>query len=147
MRIIRRAGKSWISRCSWLDPPRCWEPGSDRREVRSCSPTSQCTPRSYGNQLCADLVEIGQGKHRLRSREVLCQTPVPGLHESPEVLDDSEGMLAASPRPRAGSVDSPPPLVQSLVRRWTPIHSVTYTAPLKRLAIGLLPVGLISEDL
>jgi hypothetical protein len=80
------------------------------RDYSECSSRSQRTSRADWEQLSADLVEVGQRKHGLRSRQVLGQTAVSHFGETPQLLDYAKGVFAARPGPRARPVDHPPAL-------------------------------------
>ena len=90
---------------SWCGDGRhrdCWLPGV----------SSQRTPGPCWEQLSAHLVEVGQRKHGLRSRQVLGQTALSHFGKTPQLLDYAKGVFAASPGPRARPVDRPPALAQ-----------------------------------
>ena len=88
----RRASDSWF--------------GDDRhRDSRLPEVSSQHAPRSYWEQLSADLVEVGQRQHGLRTRQVLGQPPVSHFGEAPQLLDHPKGVFTARPGPRARPVD------------------------------------------
>src|SRR5271167_945193 len=93
-----------------------WFLASGRKHLRFSRSGSQRVPRSNREQLTADLVEIGQGKHGLRPRQVLGQASIPDLGEAPQLLDHSESMLATGSSPRARPVDHPPALAQGPLR-------------------------------
>src|ERR1700746_909447 len=59
-------------------------------------------------QRTSKLVEIGQGKHGLRPRQVLGQAAVSHFGEAPQLLDYAKGVFAARPGPRTRPVDHPP---------------------------------------
>src|ERR1019366_8790232 len=61
------------------------------RDYSECSSRSQRTSRADWEQLSADLVEVGQRKHGLRSRQVLGQTAVSHFGETPQLLDYAKG--------------------------------------------------------
>ena len=56
---------------------------------------SQDTLRTRREQVTTKLVEISQGKHRLRPGQVLGQPAVPHLGEAPQLFEHAEGVLAA----------------------------------------------------
>src|ERR1039458_1997025 len=107
---------------------------------------SQAAPRLCRKQPAPDLVEIGQGKHGLRPRQVLGQAAVSDLGETPQLLDYPKRMLATGAGPRAGAIDHSPPLAPRLARG-APIDPVAHPARAEGLAIGFLPVGLIAKYL
>jgi hypothetical protein len=76
---------------------RCWLLASGCRHLRFSRSGSQHAPRSCREQKSADLVEIGQRKHGLRSRQVLGQTAVSHFGEAPQLLDHPKGVFAARP--------------------------------------------------
>ena len=61
--------------------------------VRSIGITARTSIRR--EQLTPKLVEIGQGKHSLRSRQVLGQTAISHFDEPPQLLDYPKGVFAA----------------------------------------------------
>ena len=108
---------------------------------------SQHAPGPWREQLSADLVEVGQCEHGLRSRQVLGQASIPHLGEAPQLLDDPKRMLAAGSGPRASPVDQPPARAQRSLGGGTPIDPVAHSPSLEELSIVFLPVRLIAEHL
>src|SRR5262245_1894262 len=98
-------------------------------------------PRTYRQQLTAELVEIGQGKHGLRPCQVLGQAAVPHFGEAPQLLDHPKRMLAAGARARTRPIDQAPAFAQRPAIG-APIDPVAHTARGERLAVGFLPVSL-----
>src|SRR5271157_2263333 len=125
----------------------CWLLASGGRHLRFSRSGSPHAPRSCGEQLSADLVEVGQRKHGLRSGQVLGQTAVSHFGEAPQLLEHPKGMFAARPGPRARPVDQPPALAQRPLRGRTPVDPVAHPPSLKKLSIVFLPVRLIPEQL
>src|SRR5208283_789681 len=117
------------------------------RDYSECSSRSQRTSRADWEQLSADLVEIGQRKHGLRSRQVLGQTAVSHFGEAPQLLDYPKGVFATSPGPRARPVDHPPALAQRPLGGRTPVDPVAHPPSLEKLSIVFLPIRLIAEQL
>src|ERR1039457_2642064 len=117
------------------------------RDYSECSSRSQGISRADWEQLSADLVEVGQRKHGLRSRQVLGQTAVSHFGETPQLLDYAKGVFAASPGPRARPVDHPPALAQGPLGGRTPVDPVAHPPSLEKLSIVFLPVRLIAEQL
>ena len=70
---------------------------------------SQSTPRSRGEQMASDLIQIRQRKHRLGSSQVLGQAPVSHLGESPHLLDDAKGICCPESFPRTSACPTSPP--------------------------------------
>src|SRR5512143_403220 len=75
---------------------------------------SQGAPRPRRQELVAHTVQIGQGKHGLRSGKVLGQAAIAHLGESPESLHDVKGMFAPGSYPRPRPIDLPPPVAERL---------------------------------
>src|ERR1017187_105187 len=115
------------------------------RDYSECSSRSQRTSRADWEQLFADLVEVGQRKHGLRSRQVLGQTAVSHFGETPQLLDYAKGVFAARPGPRARPVDHPPALAQGPLGGRTPVDPVAPPPSLEKLSIVFLPVRLIAD--
>src|SRR5690242_14575145 len=107
---------------------------------------SQAASRGYGQQLTAQLVEIGQSKHGLRPRQVLGHTPIAYFGEAPQVFDHPKRMLAAGASPRARPVDHPPALTQRPAIG-APINPVAHATSREGLAVGFFPVSLIAKNL
>src|SRR5437879_857529 len=81
-----------------------WSVASGRGGLRFARLGSQPAPPQFGReQLTPKLVEIGQGKHSLRSRQVLGQTAISHFGEPPQLLDYPKGVfvLGRSNRPQA----------------------------------------------
>src|SRR5271168_4243921 len=123
-----------------------WSVAGGRGDWRESWAGSQPAPRSCREQLTTQLVEIGQGKHGLRPRQVLGQAAVSHFVEAPQMLDHPKRMLAAGAGPRAHSVDHPPAFAQRPARR-SPIDPIAHPARGERLAVGFLPVRLIAKNL
>src|ERR1039458_9161653 len=98
-----------------------WSGDERQRDCLLPEVSSQRTPGPSWEQLSADLVEIGQRKHGLRSRQVLGQTAVSHFGEAPQLLDYPKGVFATSPGPRARPVDHPPALAQRLLGGRSPV--------------------------
>src|ERR1700730_8666536 len=115
----------------------------------ACSPkcSSQCTPGPSWEQLSADLVEVGQRKHGLRSRQVLGQTAVSHFSEAPQLLDYAKGVFAARPGPRARPVDHPPARAQGPLGGGAPVDPIAHSRRLEKLAIVFFTVRVIAEQL
>ena len=94
-----------------------------------------------------DSVEVGQGEHGLRPRQVLGQAAVAHLGETPQLLDHAEGVFAAGARARTRPIDHPPALAQWVPGGGPPIYSVAYAPALKELTVVFFPVRLIAEHL
>ncbi len=93
-------------------------------------------------------VEVGEREHRLGASQVLRDPAEARLLEAPELLDDSERMLATGPRPGASPVDLAPALAQLLVApRRTPVDSIANALRLERLPVAFLPVRLVAVEL
>ena len=122
--------------------------GDDRhRDCLLPEDASQSTPGPCREQLSADLVEVGQRKHGLRSRQVLGQTAVSDLGEAPHLFDYAKGVFASRPGPRARPVDPPPSFAQGPLGLGAPVDPVAHSACFYNLPIGFFPVRLIAEDL
>ena len=72
----------------------------EHRGTRSGFFESQDTLRTGREQTMTKLVEISQGKHGLRSRQVLGQPAVPHLGEAPQLFEHAEGVLTAGAGPQ-----------------------------------------------
>ena len=125
----------------------CWLLAGGRRHSRSSRFGSQHGTRSCREQLSADLVEVGQRKHGLRSGQVLGQTAVSHFSEAPQLLEHPKGVFAARPGPRARPVDQPPALAQRPLGGRTPVDPIAHPPALEKLSIVFLPVRLIPEQL
>jgi hypothetical protein len=77
-----------------------WSVASGRGGLRFARLGSQPAPQFGREQLTPKLVEIGQGKHSLRSRQVLGQTAISHFGEPPQLLDYPKGVFAARAGPR-----------------------------------------------
>src|ERR1700728_2129371 len=108
--------------------------------------SSPRTPGLYRKQLSANLVEIGQCEHGLRSGQVLGQAAISDLGEAPELLNDAKGVLATGSGPRARAVDHSPTLAQRLLCSRPPIDPVAQPPRLEKLSVVFLPVRLVAED-
>src|SRR6202045_4158956 len=106
---------------------------------------SEPAPQFDREQLTPKLVEIGQGKRSLRSRQVLDQTAISHFGESPQVLDYPKGVFAARTGPRTRPVDHPPAFAQRPATG-SPIDPVAHSPTLEKHSIVFLPVRLIAED-
>jgi hypothetical protein len=80
-----------------------WSVASGRGGSRFARLGSKPAPQFGREQLTPKLVEIGQGKHSLRSRQVLGQTAISHFSEPPQLLDYPKGVFAA----RAGTANAP----------------------------------------
>src|ERR1035437_9070178 len=116
------------------------------RDYSECSSRSQRTSRADWEQLSADLVEVGQRKHGLRSRQVLGQTAVSHFGETPQLLDYAKGVFAASPGPRARPVDHPPALAQGPLGGRTPVDPVAHP-PKSRETFDRLPSSTLEIEI
>src|SRR6202142_1474420 len=125
----------------------CWLLAGGSRHLRFSRSGSPHAPRSCGEQLSADLVEVGQRKHGLRSGQVLGQTAVSHFSEAPQLLEHPKGVFAARPGPRARPVDHPPAVAQRPLGGRTPVAPVAHPPPLEEFSIVFLPVRLIAEQL
>src|SRR6185437_9062095 len=85
-----------------------------------------------------DSVEIGQGEHGLRPRQVLGQTPIAHLGEAPQLLDHPEGVFTAGTGARARPIDPPPALAQRPLGGRPPIYPVAYPPRFQETAGRLL---------
>jgi len=92
-------------------------------------------------------VEISQGEHGLRPRQVLGQAAILHLGEAPQLLDHTECMLAAGARARTRPIDHAPAFAQRTPGGGSPVDSVAYAPRLEELSVGFFPVGLIAEHL
>ena len=79
-----------------------WSVASGRGGLRFARLGSQPAPQFGREQLTPKLVEIGQGKHSLRSCQVLGQTAISHFGEPPQLLDYPKGVFAAR-----GSANAP----------------------------------------
>src|ERR1700680_4449422 len=123
-----------------------WSCEERHRDCLLPEDSSQRTPCTCGEQLSADLVEVGQRNHGLRPRQVLGQTAVSHFGEAPQLLDYAKGVFAASPGPRTRPVDHPPARAQRPFRGRTPIDPVAHSPRLEKLSVVFLPVRLVAED-
>ncbi len=73
-----------------------WSGVERRRDCSLPEVSSQPTPGPCWEQLPADLVEVGQGEHGLRPRQVFGQAAVSHFGETPQLLDHAKGVFAAS---------------------------------------------------
>jgi len=71
-----------------------WSGAERQRDGLRPEVSSPRTAGPCGEQLSADLVEIGQGEHGLRAGQVLGQTAVAHFGEAPQLLDDAKGVFA-----------------------------------------------------
>src|SRR5580698_8421348 len=125
----------------------CWLLAGGGRHLRFPRSGSPRAPRSCGEQVSADLVEVGQRKHGLRSGQVLGQTAVSHFSEAPQLLDHPKGVFAARPGPRARPVDHPPALAQRPLRGRASVDPVAHSPSPEKLSIVFFPVRLIAEQL
>src|SRR2546422_7088855 len=88
-------------------------------------------------------VEIGQAKQRVRSGQVLRQTPEAHLGQAPEMLDHLKRMFAPSPLLGPAPVRAPLAAGQGALARAPAIDLVSPPARRPVLAMALTPVGLI----
>src|SRR5258708_12561385 len=86
-----------------------WSVASGRGGVRFARLGSQPAPQFGREQLTPKVVEIGQGKHSLRSRQVLGQTALSHFVEPPQLLAYPKGVLPAPAGPLSRPLDHPPP--------------------------------------
>jgi hypothetical protein len=117
------------------------------RSWRCTQSMSQPAPRLCRQKQSAHLVEIGQCEHGLGASQILGQTAASDLGEAPQLLDHPKGMQAAGPSSRARPIDQPPTRAQRPLGGGTPVDPIAYAPQLKELAVVLLPIGLITEDL
>src|ERR1700693_4731407 len=122
-----------------------WFVASGRGGLRFARLGSQPAPQFGREQLTPKLVEIGQGKHSLRSRQVLGQTAISHFGEPPQLLDYPKGVFAARAGPRTRPVDHPPAFAQRPATG-SPIDPVAHSPTLEKRSIVFLPVRLIAED-
>src|SRR6202008_4751481 len=109
-----------------------WSVASGRGGLRFARSGSQPAPQFGRAKLTPKLVEIGQGKHSLRSRQVLGQTSISHFGEPPQLLDYPKGVFAASPGPRARPVDHPPALAQRPLGGRAPVDPVAHSPGLEK---------------
>src|ERR1700757_5357875 len=121
-----------------------WSCASGKRPSQLSESTSPRAPGPWQEQFAAELIEVGQRKHGLRSRQVLGQAAIAHFGEAPQLLDHSKGVLAAGTCPRARSIDQAPAFTQRATIGAT-INPVVHAFGRERLAVGFLPVGLISK--
>src|ERR1700740_2416898 len=122
-----------------------WSVASGRGGLRFARLGSEPAPQFGREQLTPKLVEIGQGKHSLSSRQVLGQTAISHFGEPPQLLDYPKGVFAARAGPRTRPVDHPPALAQRPATG-SPIDPVAHSPTLEKRSIVFLPVRLIAED-
>src|ERR1700757_5236292 len=108
-----------------------WSVASGRGGLRFARLGSPPAPQFGRAQLTPKLVEIGQGKHRLRSRQVLGQTAISHFGEPPQLLDYPKGVFAAHAGPRTRPVDHPPALAQRPATG-SPIDPVAHSPTLEQ---------------
>src|ERR1700739_1390236 len=122
-----------------------WSVASGRGGLR-CARLGSPPAAQFGRaQLTPKLVEIGQGKHRLRSRQVLGETAISHFGEPPQLLDYPKSVFAARAGPRTRPVDHSPAFAQRLATG-SPIDPVAHSPTLEKRSIVFLPVRLIAED-
>jgi hypothetical protein len=121
-----------------------WSVASGRGGLRFVRLGSQPAAQIGRAQLTPKLVEIGQGKHSLRSRQVLGQTAISHFGESPQLLDYPKGVFAARAGPRTRPVDHPPAFAQRPATG-SPIDPVAHSPTLEKRSIVFLPVRLVNR--
>src|SRR3984893_10418244 len=124
-----------------------WRGDGRHRDCLLPKVSSQRTLGPCWQQLSADLVEVGQRKHGLRSRQVLGQAAVSHFSEAPQLLDYAKSVFAARPGPRARPVDPPPALAQGPLGGRAPVDPVAQAPGLEKPSIVFFPVRLITEQL
>src|SRR5262249_23564793 len=108
---------------------------------------SQRAPRLRWQELAADGVEVGQGKHRLGTGQVLGESAVAHLREAPQALHNVEGMFAASSGPGASAIDLAPALAEVAVASGrASVDPVAHPLRPEGLPVGLLPIRLVAVE-
>src|SRR3974390_481816 len=97
------------------------------------------TPLLRRQQPSPHHVQVGQSKHGVKARRVLCQAAVTHLGKAPQLLDDTKGVLAAGARGGPSAVHSSPVLTQRLLRPRAAVDLIAHAMLLGSEAVHLAP--------